>query len=360
MKILHIAPSMDVMGGISAVLKGYSQSDMAKRYDLEFIASHRDGPKGYKLLVAAAGLIHTAVKLCLGRFDIVHLHCGDVPSPQRKYIYYRLVRLFRPKVILHFHGAEFMDQFAGLAPRWKSRLVSFFTGVDRLVCLSKSWETRIRSIASQANTIVIPNAIAIPERMDNRKLSPGRLRLAFLGRIGRRKGLFDLLETLAELKSQGLEIELEVGGNGDVEAFLEAVAALGLEEQVRYLGWIGSEQKDLLFRRVDALVLPSYGEGMPMSILEAMAYGLPVIATRVGGIPELVHHGVSGLLTEPGDRKELGRAIKTLTENALLRIRMGEAARSHVSENHHYTAMVDHISGLYAGCSTDSREERST
>lgn len=226
-------------------------------------------------------------------------------------------------------------------------MLVFFSEVDHFICLSKYWEAQIKEIAPKTNIIVIPNAIPIPRQLCYRVSQLKPFRLAFLGLIGQRKGLFDLLKVLADIKGQGHDILLEVGGNGDVDFFRFIVKQLGIQKQVIYHGWIGPKEKESLFRRVDAYVLPSYAEGMPMSVLEAMAHGLPVVSTNVGGIPDLVCHNKTGLLISPGDRIALALAIKRLSLEPDLRIKMGERALERVKEHYQLETMINLLINVY-------------
>ena len=229
----------------------------------------------------------------------------------------------------------------------RKRYSWFFTEVNLLICLSKYWEKQIQKTFPEAKTRVIPNAIPISSQLHPRVFSAHPLRLAFLGRIVQRKGLFDLLEVIAELKSQGIDVHLEIGGDGEVAYLKRTLQKLGLAQQVQYLGWIGTNEKESLFRRVDAYVLPSYAEGMPMSVLEAMAHGLPVVSTNVGGIPDLIDHDITGLLISPGDKVALHSAIKRLVLDPKLIIRLGEKAYERVMEHNKMDTMTKRLINLY-------------
>ncbi len=345
--VLHIAPGLNVKGGITTVLHGYIQSCLCNNIRLHFIASHRDGSIGFKIAVAVVGLYKTFLKMASGQIDIVHLHCGDKPSPLRKYFYYRLVRLFNTKVVLHFHGSGFIDQYQKFPHFLKKRCTYLFTEVDLLICLSVYWEKQILNIFPTAKTKVVRNAIAIPDQCTPRINSKRPLRLAFLGRIIERKGLFDLIEVIAGMKSQGIDVYLEIGGDGDVDNLNRMIQGLGLSNQVKYLGWIGTKDKERLFGRVDAYVLPSYAEGMPMSVLEAMAYGLPVVSTKVGGVPDLVCDEKTGFLIVPGDKVSLSKSIKRLVMEPDLIRRFGEKGREKAIECHQLESMMKRLMQLY-------------
>ena len=131
--------------------------------------------------------------------------------------------------------------------------------------------------------------------------------------------------------------------------------ALGLAAQVEFLGWVAGEAKQAQLAQADVFVLPSYNEGLPVSLLEAMAYGVPVISTRVGGIPELVRDGIDGFLIEPGDRAALEDRLRRLAEDARLRQTMGDAARADIARRFDVARMVADTHAVYEACLREAR-----
>lgn len=159
-------------------------------------------------------------------------------------------------------------------------------------------------------------------------------RLLFIGRLSSGKGLEVLFESIGRLRSDGLEVGLTVVGDGEARPRLEALAeTIGI---ARYVTFVGYEPEDAVRRRLadaDILVLPSFAEDVPVCLMEAMASGLAVVATAVGGVPELVEHGTSGLVVPPGDARLLTEALSRLVTDAFLRGTLGSAAREKVERN---------------------------
>jgi len=152
--------------------------------------------------------------------------------------------------------------------------------------------------------------------------------LAFAGRLGPQKALGVALEAVAAVP----EVALVVAGDGPDRAALEARASeLGLEGRARFLGSLSREQVLRLFRASDASVLPSAWENFPHTVVEALAVGCPVIATSVGGVPEVVRDGENGLLVPPHDAAALGAAIRRFFEDDELRAQLAEAASASVA-----------------------------
>ncbi|MGX9846164.1 glycosyltransferase [Limimaricola litoreus] len=161
--------------------------------------------------------------------------------------------------------------------------------------------------------------------------APPEDRLLFVGRLSAVKGLPVLLRALARARESRPALTLDLVGDGEDRAGLERLATdLGLGDAVRFHGYLGQAEVARMLRETGALVLPSFAEGVPVVLMEAMAAARPVIATRVGGVAELVEHGVSGLLVPPGAEAPLAEAIAALSGDAARRAAMGAAGRATV------------------------------
>ncbi len=332
MRILFICPRLDVKGGISSVIQGYYSSELPQRHQLFLVASHIDGNKFSKLIRAIFGLFEAFFCIYQDKIDIVHIHAGDIVSFKRKYLYILLSKIMRRKIIYHHHGANFQEHYNSATKFWKQRVKRVFESVDQVICLSDSWRKSTNCIAPSAKVKVIPNAVFVPNIFQKPKHT--NIRLTFLGLIGDRKGIFDLLIVIKRLITNGYNIELSIGGNGDIKRLKSSIKRLGLEKYIHFLGWIDDTSRDRLLKQTDIFILPSYAEGMPMSILEAMAYGIPVVSTLVGGIPELVKDEDSGILFNPGDLMKLYECIARLINSEGLRDAFGTKARNIIIKKH--------------------------
>jgi glycosyltransferase involved in cell wall biosynthesis len=161
----------------------------------------------------------------------------------------------------------------------------------------------------------------------------------------------DLVEATRRLLEAGEDCRVLIAGNetegGEVERLLTTVQQNGLSSHIDYLGVISGSAKDETMRSADVIVLPSYAEGLPMALLEGMAYGLAVLSTNVGGIPELVSEGRDGIPIEPGDIDALVRAMHKLSADKLLAEHMGRAARQKIINEYGMPAMTSKLSQLY-------------
>lgn len=249
---------------------------------------------------------------------IVHVHGSSYASFWRKRIFINLAKMFGKKVVFHCHGSEF-QRFTSLHHNAVKKTLN---KCDCIIALSESWKQWFEKTIHHKNVVVIKNVIALPHI---NKISHDKFVMTFLGRLCKRKGIYDLMEVLTNHKAEfDGKVKFLFGGDGDVEQVKEIIKENGLENIAEYEGWVNGDKKEQLLNMADAYILPSYNEGLPISVLEAMSYSLPIISTTVGGIPEILKNGENGFIMEPGDEKAIYNAIRTLIEDKELCAKMGE------------------------------------
>jgi colanic acid/amylovoran biosynthesis glycosyltransferase len=195
---------------------------------------------------------------------------------------------------------------------------------------------------------VNPEVYVPPAR---RSASDQRAEVLCVGRLLPGKGLSLLFESVAQLRHEGLDVVVTLVGDGPARSELEAAAAsLGLARDVRFVGAVGQDQIRGFYERADVFCLPSFAEGIPVVVIEAMAMELPVLCTRIMGIPELVEHGEEGLLVAPGRVDVLTDALRTLVRSPEERRRLGTAARRKVAREFDVRVSARHLRELF-GCS---------
>lgn len=335
-------------GGVAAVVRGYQRAGLQDRWVLRYLATHCDGSRASKILafIRASGTF--LWMLVTAQIGVLHVHSSSRVSFFRKSAFILLALGARVPVILHIHSGRF-DQFYNdeLGPLGKRFVRILFTRVSRIVALSKNWQELFRSIAPKAKITIVRNAVELSDAHTKRDHSGQRV-ILFLGRMCEQKGFYDLLHVLARIQSDEQEVVLWAGGDGDAEAALTEARKLGIENRLRLLGWVSGDAKQQAFNEADIFCLPSYAEGLPMALLEAMAVGLPVVTTPVGGIPEIVTDGKEGFVIEPGDLNAMRAALTNLLLNNDLRLRMGAAAYRRIEEEFSLKAVLPQIEVLYA------------
>ena len=267
--------------------------------------------------------------LLLQKPRIVHIKLSVGGSILRKVSYIALAKLMGRRLVIQVHGSNF-DAFASSAP-WLVRLLvrKVICAADAVIALTPGWAERLaRAFGLPRERIgIVENVVADPGPA-NRSASPAEdPRLLFLGEIGERKGVGDLLQALAMPLVRTERWHAVIAGQGDVTRYVKLCGQLGLKDRVTFAGWQPRPGVAQLLRSASMLVLPSYAENQPNAVIEAMAYGLPVIASRVGGIPEIVVDGETGYLVDPGDVANLSDRLCLLLQDRARRHAMGAAGR---------------------------------
>jgi len=337
-------------GGMLSVIESYRVDGLFDRWGVRLFSPHDEGSLARRLRLAAVEILRFTVEILTHRVTLVHCHAAELGSFWRKSIFGLLARARRIPVLFHLHGAEMKDFYdAQVAP--VRRLISWILErYSAVVVLSPSWADWVRSVAPKARVFVLHNYVRMPASQ-GRRAGEGPIKVLFLGIIGHRKGVYDLLPAFADARATVPGMKLLVGGNGEVDQARMRAAELGLGDSVEFLGWVGGDRKNELLAAADIFVLPSYNEGLPISLLEAMSWGVPVISTTVGGIPELIRDGTDGYLIEAGDVPALARRLAELAGDPDLRRRMGRAGREQVAESFSREAVLPRLEQLYADIS---------
>lgn len=331
LQVLMLCPNVNVKGGISTVINLILQ-EAPTEANIKYIFTHVESSPLERLRVYSQAVVSLLWKLLNDEVDIVYIHMSQRGSAIRKPILVLIAAMFQKPIVMHTHGSEFR-QFYGSLPLVAQRFLSWtFQRCARFIVLSDSWkEFYSTTVGLDPNSVVVlPNPVKLPPTVPPRA-EGGKVTFLFLGRIGKRKGAFDLIRAYAAIPEAVREqSHLIVAGDGEVEAASQLVDSLGLTDSISLPGWVGAEQRDHLLAQADVFVLPSYNEGLPMSVLEAMGWGLPVITTPVGGIPELITPEQNGLLVTPGDLEQLTTAMQSLIQDGAERQALGCRAREHV------------------------------
>ncbi|MEL7083940.1 MAG: glycosyltransferase family 4 protein [Cyanobacteria bacterium J06597_1] len=345
--ILMLGPGLGVSGGMTSVETLILETPLDD-IEIEHISSFEEGVIGRKLTVFLSALGKLVGEVIARPIGSVHVHVSYGGSALRAAIIVLLMSVFRKPVMLHMHGSEFHVFFAKIPTAAKQLLGAAFRKCQYMIVLSDSWKAFYSTNLGidPDKVIVLPNPVKLPSTVPSRSTRE-QVRCVFLGRLGQRKGTFELLRAFAALPAETLaNALLVVAGDGEIEKAKQLAAELGISERVEFAGWVGRETRDRLLAESNIFVLPSHNEGLPMAVLEAMGWGLAVITTPVGGIPELVTPDDDGVLVEPGNVEELTAALKRLIEDESTRKLLGERARARVTPLSVDTYM-EKLSGLY-------------
>lgn len=289
-------------GGIAQVLYSYRNHV----YPIfNHVVNFKRGNALYKTFVTIIGFVKTFCVLLINRrIRIVHIHTASGNGFKRNIPFVGLAHFMRKNVVLHIHSGRFNEYYE----KNKEQVDKVFSKCSAIVALSNGIKEFYEKMGCN-NVTVVNNIIEYPIINDDRQPT-GVLHYLYLGVITKTKGIYDLLDVIVNHKDEFRgKMLLHVGGNKEVSTLQHIIKDNHIEDIVTFEGWVNGQKKIELLNLCDVFVLPSYTEGIPISILEAQSYGLFTIATNVGGIPEMIDE-TSGRLFEPGNQKELYRILK--------------------------------------------------
>lgn len=287
-----------------------------------------EGPLWFRLWVGATGMMRAAWLVALRRVDVLHVHLAHGGSVVRKALPLAAARRANVPTVVHAHSYDFAGWFDGLRPAVQ-RLVRRVLVADQWLVLGR------RHVEEYAGRLRVPveriavlnNAVPIPPvAVEHANID--RVHAVSLGRLGVRKGSYDLIEAVGALDDDmRARLRMTLAGDGEVDEVRAAVAAAGLGDTIDVVGWLDPAARDDLLRDAHIFVLPSHDEGLPMALLEAMAYGLAPVTTLVGSIDEAITDRVTGLVVAPGRPEQITDALHELLKDSDLRATLGAAAR---------------------------------
>jgi glycosyltransferase involved in cell wall biosynthesis len=342
-RILMLGTDMSTRGGIGSVVRNYAERGLFDRLSIRYLPTHRDGSKAGKALFYV--LQFPRIILGILAAELVHFQTSQGWSYRRLFVFFVIAKVLRKRTIWHVHGSSF-DTYYRTSSRLERAAIGFgLRQADAVIALSELWRQHLLEIAPESQVRVIHNGVNV-ERYHVQRTGMHTPRIVlFLGRLGERKGVFDLLRAAGLLR--GIDVKFRIAGDGDVKGTAAATLAAGLDKNVEVLGWVDDAVVVELLGSCDLYVLPSYDEGLPMGILEAMAAGIPVIATAVGGIPEAVIDGENGYLIQPGDYGALADRITRLLSDEVAWLRASELSRKRADEFFSMDRVERSLTALY-------------
>lgn len=352
--VLVLGPGPERIGGMATVVAQTLALDLGGRFVTEFL-SNTFAPNGAESVwrrVRRHGGQVRRLRDTIRRLrpGIVHIHTCSGFSFFRSTVDMLVAGWLGCRVILHMHGAGF-DTFHRGEPAWRRRLIAWsLARADRVVALSSGWAVKLRRISPRARIHVLENAVDVPQSPPRRR-SNGPCRFLLLARMDQWKGIDDLLAASQSLRRSGVAFELTLAGPagtaGDADALAGKIHEHGLLGFVQYRGSVQGCEKEEQFERADVFVQPSHQEGMPIALLEALACGLPVIATRVGAVPEVLEDQRQGLLIPPHRPDLIAGAMRTLALDGERRQAMSLAAHKLAVERFSTHRLRDDLAALY-------------
>jgi glycosyltransferase involved in cell wall biosynthesis len=339
-KVLVVATSRKTRGGITSVVKAHEAGAQWSKYHCRWIHTHVDRSFFWKLVYAVRGFAEYL--LFLPSADIVHIHVGEPPSALRKLVFFRLAKWLKKKIVVHYHSFSPETTINGAH---SDRYRKLFCGADVVVVLSNYWKKAVDEkfhLGDRIKVIYNPSPTITYTQKYEKTNS-----ILYAGTLNQRKGYADLIRAFAKVAPKHPDWKITLAGNGEVEQVRVLAKELEIENQVELLGWVNGESKDKAFKQASVFCLPSYAEGFPMAVLDAWAYGLPVVTTPVGGIPDVAVDGENMLLFNPGDIDTLAERLDLLMSDDILRDKLAASSIKMSLEMFNLNTITKQVGEIY-------------
>ncbi|MGH9845690.1 MAG: glycosyltransferase [Blastocatellia bacterium] len=318
------------LGGISTLISDILRSPLTRTFEVRHIVSQVDEYKRFgKLLLAVTALARFVRALLQWRPQLVYIHVGGNASLYRKIAFIILGRLAGQYVLVHCHAGNFEPYFAEQGRLGRKLILWGLGRSSKFIAVSLAMQRLLRSLWPEIECVMVPYGINASIFAGGRAPANHSVRLLFIGKMGFLKGEQDLLRALQSVVKVAPNFRLDMLGQRSDTIAAECRES-GLQPLIDHLGPVSLEERLAFFKRADLFVLPTYAEGTPISMLEAMAAGLPVVSTPVGGIPDVVEDGVEGYIVEPGNVEALADRLARLINDPEQRRRMGRLAQDKV------------------------------
>jgi len=336
------------MGGIDRLMDAVRGQIATAAPDLavKFLTTRGQG----SLLLSPFHCVSAAIRLIGYRLlrgrCLVHANLASKGSTFRKLFLTWLAARLGHATVIHLHGAMFHDYYRSVGSLQRAQIGRMFRDAARVIVLGSVWRDFVVESfrLPEARILILPNASAARPPRAPEAQPP---ELLFLGQLGERKGVPVLIAALGRLGAAGLDWRAVIAGDGDAALYRAEIERLGLSARVSFPGWIAEKEAHERLARAALLVLPSQAEGLPMAIVEAFAWGVPVISTPVGSTPDILHDGVEGLIIPVGDAEALAKALQRLLGDAALRSELGANARAFFARHLDFGPYLENLAACW-------------
>lgn len=345
-RILMCGSSLSVKGGMVSVVRNYLDSkEWGRDFKILYVPTHIERNKYLLILYFGFSYLRILFLATTAKIDIAHLHMSERGSFLRKAFLVKSLKKLGVKTIIHHHASEFEIFYDGLSDAKKQAVNRVLELADLNIVLSGRLIPMVTSRAPRARVEVLYNAV---NTYAANPYHPNARNVLFLGRLGQRKGTFDLLESIKRLDAEiDPDIRFYLCGDGAVSEVEQRIEALGIRPRIAHVGWVDGKMKKEFMSRTMIHVLPSYNEGFPMAVLEAMAYGIPTISTNIASIPEVLHDGENGFLITPGDVDALTARLYQLITDKALRETFSDRSYTLLTEAFSLDASLEKLKKIY-------------
>jgi glycosyltransferase involved in cell wall biosynthesis len=344
-RVLMTGPHDSVKGGIRTVVNNYLKWEDWNGVELLYVPVFIEKNNVIKSLFFAINYLKI-IRICFTEhLDIVHLHMAERGSFYRKAFILMFCRRMKIKTVIHHHGAEFLEFYDVSSPRKKTFIQKILKSADMNLMLSRFQERQMLLRFPEIKSDVLYNSV---EEYHTDIYDIKARNILFLGRLCERKGVYDLLLVLAECdKLLDGDIKVHLCGDGEIDRVQQTVREYGMEHRIASVGWCSKDRIKEIYKETMLYILPSYHEGLPMSLLETMSYGIPCIVSNVAAIPEVIRNEKNGILVHAGNTEEIKSAILKLTTDEELRKKIGENGLSTIKRGFMMKDKTEELKKIY-------------
>ena len=342
--VIMLGPSLDSRGGMATVVNGYIKAGIRDICDFEYIETTRPGSVAVKALAGISA--YARFRKDLPACDIVHLHIGAGISPMRKSLFAKAAKRAGKAVVIHEHRGVLADLYRKGGYDFVRKTRELYELADVAIVLSEEWKDFFaENVCDPSKVVVLHNSVPAPA--DAPALGREE-KVLFLGHMTDVKGPDILVKAIPEVVKSHPACRFIFAGDGDAQPYRDLAEELGVLGSCEFVGWATDLEKDNLLRDCPIYCQPSRNEGMPMALLEAMGYGRACIATRVGGVPQVLNDGRDGILVEPLDDKGIANAVISLLNRIDDARSLGLAAREKVQSRFCPQQNLELLSRIYS------------
>jgi len=353
--VVLLGPALGAVSGVSTHLNQLLSSALADEFSLHHFQVGREGRVESRMARAGRFLFSPLVfARYLSRTGpaIVHLNTSiNKRAFWRDLAYLLVARAMRRRTVYQVHGGDLPEIFVGGSTISKALMRRVLGLPQAIVLLAQSEAIAYRAFVPAARVEVIPNAIDLlpSERVATRSPSNAPLRVVYVGRLIRAKGIFEILQAVREVQDRGVAVNVTIAGDGpDAAELMAAASQLGIDQHVSFVGPVFGEDKSRLWAEADVFAFPTYHpEGLPYALLESMAFGVVPITTAVGAIPDVMEDGLQGLLVPAKDPQALAACILRLDADRAEMERMGRSGQKRIREHYTLEIMARAFQALY-------------
>ncbi len=344
-KVLMVGPDRGVHGGISALVNSYIEAGLSDKVSLKYIGTMKEGGKIKKLFVAFFAYVDFLFSL--GKCDIVHVNFSSDSSFMRKSLFIRAAHRRGKKILLHQHGGDFVNYYENQISDRRRRYVRDVLDMgDVMLVLTDSWREFFGRLTDKAKIRVMPNGIVTKGVMAGKEAATGDInKILFLGRICRAKGIRELLEAAGELHAENSKVHLYIGGIFEEEDLRPEIEKCS--DFVTCIGWVSGKEKDRYLDECGIMAVPSYFEGFGLTVIEGMLHGCCVVASNVGGIPDIIENEKDGLMVPAKDAAALKEAIRRVMNDGALAAKLSTNGMKKVLEKYSIEKLSEELVGIY-------------